>query len=160
TAAMLIAAASDIALAIDSEGNVQDAAFQRVELPLELRDTDQWIGRSWQATVAAESQPKIELLLQEAASRRISRWREIRYPASRGPDIPIVFSAVAMGATGKYVAIGRDVRAAAALQQKLIEAQIAIERDYSRMRNVESRYRILFQMSSEPVLIVDAATHR
>src|SRR5262249_50303756 len=72
----------------------------------------------------------------------------------------IVFSAVATGATGKYVAIGRDVRAAAALQQKLIEAQIAIERDYSRMRNVESRYRILFQMSSEPVLIVDAATHR
>jgi transcriptional regulator PpsR len=28
------------------------------------------------------------------------------------------------------------------------------------MRNVESRYRILFQMSSEPVLIVDAATQR
>ena len=38
--------------------------------------------------------------------------------------------------------------------------RVRIERDYSRMRNVESRYRILFQMSSEPVLIVDAATHR
>lgn len=157
-AAMLIAAASDIALAIDSEGRIQDAAFQRVDLPLELKDTDQWIGRSWQATVAAESQPKIELLLEEAASRKISRWREIRYPATRGPDIPILFSAVATGE--RFVAIGRDVRAAAALQQKLVEAQIAIERDYSRMRNVESRYRIMFQISSEPVLIVDAATHR
>ena len=160
TAAMLIAAASDIALAIDSEGSIQDAAFQRVDLPLELSHTDQWIGRSWQATVTAESQAKIELLLQEAASRKISRWREIRYPATRGPDIPILFSAVAIGDSGRCVAIGRDVRAAAALQQKLIEAQIAIERDYSRMRNVESRYRILFQMSSEPVLIIDAATHR
>lgn len=159
-AAMLIAAASDIALAIDDEGSIQDAAFQRVDLPLELSDTDQWIGRSWQATVAPESQAKIELLLQEAAARKISRWREIRYPATRGPDIPILFSAVAIGESGRCVAIGRDVRAAAALQQKLVEAQIAIERDYSRMRNVESRYRILFQMSSEPVLIVDAATHR
>ena len=160
TAAMLIAAASDIALAIDSEGTIRDTAFQRVDLPLELRDTDQWVGRSWQATVAPESQAKIELLLQEAASRKTSRWREIRYAATRGPDIPVLFSAVAIGETGKFVAIGRDVRAAAALQQKLIEAQIAIERDYSRMRNVESRYRILFQMSSEPVLIVDASTHR
>jgi len=160
TAATLIAAASDIALVIDSEGSVQDAAFQRLDLPLELSNSDQWIGRSWQATVAPESQARIELLLQEAASRKISRWREIRYPATRGPDIPILFSAVAIGEPGRCVAIGRDVRAAAALQQKLIEAQIAIERDYSRMRNVESRYRILFQMSSEPVLIVDAATRR
>ena len=160
TAAMLVAAASDLALAIDNEGAIQDAAFQRVDLPLELSDTDQWIGRSWQATVARESQTKIELLLQEAASRKISRWREIRYAATRGPDIPILFSAVAIGNAGKCVAIGRDVRAAAALQQKLVEAQIAMERDYSRMRNVESRYRLLFQMSSEPVLIVDAATHR
>lgn len=159
-AATLIAAASDVALAIDSEGRIQDVAFQRADLPLELKNTDQWTGRSWQATVAAESQVKVEQLLEEAANRKISRWREIRYPATRGPDIPILYTAVAIGEQKRFVAIGRDVRATAALQQKLIEAQIAIERDYSRMRNVESRYRILFQMYSEPVLIVDAATHR
>jgi len=159
-AAMLVAAASDVALAIDSEGRIQDVAFQRADLPLELKYTDQWIGRSWQATVAEESQEKIEQLLEEAAARKVSRWREIRYPATRGPDIQILYSAVAIGEGKRFVAIGRDVRAAAALQQKLVEAQIAIERDYSKMRNVESRYRILFQMSSDPVLIIDAATHR
>ena len=36
-AAMLVAAASDIALAIDGDGTIQDAAFQRADLPLELR---------------------------------------------------------------------------------------------------------------------------
>jgi transcriptional regulator PpsR len=159
-AATLVAAASDIALAIDSEGTIHDAAFHRADLPLELKNTDQWTGRSWQATVAEESQGKIEQLLEEAATRKVSRWREIRYPATRGPDIPILYSVVAIAEQKRFVAIGRDVRAAAALQQKLIEAQIAIERDYSKMRNVESRYRILFQMYSEPVLIVDAATHR
>ncbi len=158
--AMLIAAASDMALAIDGEGTISDTAFQRTDLPLELKNTDQWVGRSWQATVAEESQAKIEQLLEEATARKVSRWREIRYPATRGPDIPILCSAVATGERKRFVAIGRDVRAAAALQQKLIEAQIAIERDYSRLRSVESRYRILFQMYSDPVLIVDAATHR
>lgn len=159
TAATLVVAASDLALAIDSDGAIQDVAFQRADLPLELKYSDQWVGRSWQATVAEESQAKIEQLLEEAAARQVSRWREIRYPATRGPDIPILYSVVATGKQ-RFVAIGRDVRAAAALQQKLVEAQIAIERDYSKMRNVESRYRILFQMYSEPVLIVDATTHR
>jgi transcriptional regulator PpsR len=159
-AAMLIAAASDVALVLDGDGKIHDTSFQRTDLPLELKNTDQWIGRSWQATVAEESQAKVELLLEEAATRRMSRWREVRYPAIRGTDIPILYSAVAIDKPKRYVAIGRDMRAAAVLQQKLIEAQIAIERDYSRMRNVESRYRILFQISSEPVLIVDAATQR
>lgn len=159
-AAMLVAAASDIALAIDGEGIIHDAAFQRADLPLELKDTNQWVGRSWQATVAEESQLKVEQLLEEAATRQVSRWREIRYPATRGPDIQILYSAVAVGGRKRFVAIGRDMRAAAALQQKLIDAQIAIEHDYSRMRNVEARYRLLFQMYSEPVLIVDATTHR
>lgn len=160
TAATLVVAASDVALAIDGKGAIQDLAFQRADLPLELKNTDQWIGRPWQATAADGSQAKIEQLLQEATVRKVSRWREVRYPATRGPDIPILYSVVAMPQQKRFVAIGRDVRAAAALQQKLVEAQIAIERDYSRMRNVESRYRILFQMSSEPVLIVDSATHR
>jgi transcriptional regulator PpsR len=159
-AAILVAAASDIALAIDGEGRIHDTAFQRADLPLELKNSDKWIGHSWQATVAEESQTKIEQLLEEAGSRKVSRWREVRYPATRGPDIPILYSAVAIADRKRFIAIGRDVRAAAALQQKLVEAQIAIERDYSKMRNVESRYRILFQMYSEPVLIVDAATHR
>ncbi len=159
-AATLIAAASDVALAIDGEGMILDVAFQRADLPLELKYTDQWIGRSWQATVAAESQLKIEQLLQEAKTRKVSRWREVRYPATRGPDIPILYTAIAIDDHERFVAIGRDVRATVALQQKLIEAQIAIERDYSRMRNVESRYRILFQMYSEPVLLVDATSHR
>jgi transcriptional regulator PpsR len=158
-AATLIAAASDIALAIDDEGAIHTVSFQRSDLSLELKYSDQWIGRHWQATVAEESQRKIEQLLEEATAKKVSRWREIRYPATRGPDIPILHAVIATG-NRRFVALGRDARATAALQQKLVEAQIAIERDYSKMRNVESRYRILFQMYSEPVLIVDASTHR
>ncbi|MGJ5150432.1 transcriptional regulator PpsR [Bradyrhizobium sp. SZCCHNRI1029] len=157
---MLVAAASDIALALDADGNIQDLAFQQAGLPLELRNTDAWIGRSWQATVSEESQTKPELLLAEASQRKVSRWREVRYPAARGPDIPILFAVVAIKGAARFIAVGRDVRATAALQQKLIEAQVAIERDYSRMRNAESRYRILFQITAEPVLIVDAVSHR
>jgi transcriptional regulator PpsR len=61
-------------------------------------------------------------------------------------------------ATGGLVALGRDLRAVAALQQRLVRAQQSLEADYSRLRQAELRYRLMFQLAGEPVLILDAAT--
>jgi transcriptional regulator PpsR len=44
------------------------------------------------------------------------------------------------------------------LQQRLVSAQLSMERDYWRLRHVETRYRLLFQVASEAVLILDATT--
>jgi transcriptional regulator PpsR len=41
------------------------------------------------------------------------------------------------------------------LQQRLLQAQQSMERDYIRLRQAESRYRVLFQIASEAVLIID-----
>jgi sulfur transfer protein SufE len=46
------------------------------------------------------------------------------------------------------------------LQQRHVEAQQSMEREYSRLRHAETRYRLLFQLASEAVVIVDAATSR
>jgi transcriptional regulator PpsR len=48
----------------------------------------------------------------------------------------------------------------AAMQQRLISAQQSMERDYSRLRQAETRYRLLFQVASEAVMIVDAASEQ
>ena len=58
------------------------------------------------------------------------------------------------------MAVGRDLRAMAALQQRLVAAQQSMERDYARLRHVETRYRLLFQVTAEAVLIVDASSHK
>jgi transcriptional regulator PpsR len=58
------------------------------------------------------------------------------------------------------VLVGRDLRAVAVLQQRLVETQQALERDYWRLRHAETRYRLLFQRSREAVLIIDAQTRR
>jgi transcriptional regulator PpsR len=59
---------------------------------------------------------------------------------------------------GRAVVFGRDLRANAALQQKLINAQQAMERDYWRLRHMETRYRALFQVAGEAVLIVESSS--
>jgi transcriptional regulator PpsR len=160
TAANLVVAAADIALVIDGDGVIQDVAFGQTDLSQELERHGSWYGRPWSETVTAESQTKIDALLREAATRPASGWRQIHHQASRGDDIPILYSAVQIRDHDRFVALGRDLRAVAKLQQKVIEAQITMERDYARMRHVETRYRLLFQLSAEPVLIVEAASQK
>jgi transcriptional regulator PpsR len=46
------------------------------------------------------------------------------------------------------------------LQKRLLDAQQSMQRDYARLRHVESRYRLLFQTAGEAVLILDGTTEK
>jgi transcriptional regulator PpsR len=70
------------------------------------------------------------------------------------------YQALDAGREGQVIAIGRDDRATSAIQQRLLEAQQAMERDYSRLRDAESRYRLVFQLSGEPVMVIDSASKK
>ncbi|MGQ0699887.1 MAG: transcriptional regulator PpsR [Panacagrimonas sp.] len=154
----MIAAAADVSLILDSEGIVRDVAFGSQEMAQE--GYKKWIDQPWIETVTADSRPKIEALIRDAGVNGAHKWRHINHTSSRGADVPVLYSAVQVGPAGQIVAFGRDLRAMANLQQRLVDAQQSMERDYWRLRNVETRYRMLFQMSSEAILIVDAATEK
>ena len=160
TAANVIETATDIALIVDGDGVIHDVAFQQTDLSAELGGYGKWIGRLWSETVTPGSQPKVGALLQEAASKRKSGWRQLYHPSVHGGEVPVLYAAVNLGRADRFVGLGRDLRAVAELQHKLIEAQMSMERDYARLRQVEARYRLLFQLSSEPVLIVDAGSYK
>ena len=159
-AANVIEAATDIALVIDDDGVIQDVAFQQSDLSAELGGYGKWFGRTWSETVTVESQPKVAALLDAATKNRKSGWRQLNHQSSRGVDVPVLYSTVRIGPKDRIVALGRDLRAIAELQRKLVEAQMSMERDYARLRQVEARYRLLFQLSSEPALIVDAGNQK
>ena len=159
--ATLIATASDIALIVDSEGTIRDIAFQSEELSNDLDTSATWVGTPLLGTVVADSRPKVTHLLADAALHNARpKWRHINHATSDGRSVPVLYCAVQVGQNGRMVAFGRDLRAMSALQQRLMMAQESIERDYSRMREVETRYRLLFQMSSEAVVILDTVRHR
>ena len=151
-----MAAAGDVALIIDSKGIIKDAAFADAEM---VKDGfSDWVGQRWVDTVTPESKQKIDELLRDAGSASRPRARQVNHASTRGGDVPVQYSAIAVGDGSKIVAVGRDLRAIAALQRRLVDVQQSMERDYSRMRNSETRYRLLFQITSEPVLIVDGAS--
>ncbi len=154
-AAKLIATAADVALFVDAEGIIRDVSLGTDKFL--KTDYAGWLGRLWTDTVTIESRPKVEALLRDASGQAPTIWRHVNQTSSSGPDIPVLFSAVRLGAAGGAVAMGRDLRDMSHLQQQLVDAQQAMERDYWKLRHAETRYRLMFEMSSEAVLIVDSS---
>ena len=159
-AALLIAAAADVSVILDHDGIIRDRAFQSEAFALEFANNDHWVGKPWRDTVTVESRNKIDEMLRDVHDRSLRNGRQVNYEAIRGDDIPILFSVLPVGQTKKTIAFGRDLRAFATLQQRVVEVQQSFERDYSRMRHIETRYRILFQMAPEPVFIAELASQK
>jgi transcriptional regulator PpsR len=164
SAAHLIAAAADVALIVDEDGVIRDMAYGNEEMARE--GGQEWVGKPWTQTVSVESRIKVEQLLRDAISGAGTKWRHINQVSVGGADLPLLFSAVRVGGFGKSagsgraVAFGRDLRSNMALQQRLLSAQQAMERDYWRLRHMETRYRLLFQVAAEAVLILDSGTQK
>jgi transcriptional regulator PpsR len=151
----IVAAAADLALVIDTEGLVRDLSVYDSDV---LGQARRWLGRRWADTVTSDSQPKIEAMLAEALEKGVSCRCQVTHPAADGPDLPVEYNVVHLGADDELVAIGRDLRALGHLQGKLVEVQQMLERDYLRMRHFETRYRLLCDLSAEAVVLVDAHT--
>ena len=159
--AELISAAADVVLILDHEGVIRDMALGSEDMLDAGCQT--WLGKSWAQTVTAESQPKIEALLgtQGGVNADGGRWRQVNQLIADGIDMPIAYSVAPIrigrsnGTGHRSIAFGRDLRPQVVLQQRLVTAQQTMERDYWRLRQIETRYRLLFQMASEPVLIME-----
>lgn len=159
TVAGLVTAAADIVLVLDRRGIIRDMAFGSEELAADL--AGDWIGQPMGDVVSVDSQPKIALLLGEVDSPAPPpRARHANHPLPGGGTVAISWSLRRLGDSNQMLALGRDLRVLAGMQQRLIEAEQSLERDYSRLRLAEARYRLLLQSSAEPIVVVDLGTQK
>ena len=156
TAARVIAAVADVAVVLDARGVVRDCSFGGAEMA--KAGLGDWMGRAWADTVGADSRAKIAEMLGDSPDA--ARWRHVNHNLAGGGELPVRYYVTPTGHDGQRLAIGRDLRATATLQQRLLQAQQAMERDHLRSRQAETRYRALFDLSTEPVFIVDSARRR
>jgi len=159
----LVAAAADVALIVDAQGVIRDMAFGSESL--KNLGYERWIGQPWVQTVAKDSHKKIEALLRDGESSESPRWRQVNHESESGPSLPLSYCAVKVGAAGERgtshsVVYGRDLRAIVALQQSLVDAQQASLNEHWRLRDAQSRFRHIFHVSSEAILLIDAASQK
>ncbi len=152
-ATAFVTLASDVALVIDADGVIRNVAVGDGGPVLSASG---WVGRPWVETVTGDTRRKVEMLLQEVGSAGVTRRREVNHPSTGGADIPMSYAALRLGVGGPVIAVGRDLSAAASLQQRFIDAQQEMERDYWKLRQAQSRQRLLAQVASDAVMVVDA----
>ena len=157
-AAMILAASADVTLVINADGMICDRVIAGAEISPDIFIG--WPGKAWIDTVTVESRPKVEQMLHDAASGLEPRWRQVNHPVKGGVDIPVRYAVFKAGPKGHLVAVGRDMRALAALQQKLLEAEQSVELEYARLRHAETRFRLLLQLASEAIIIVESRSGR
>jgi transcriptional regulator PpsR len=153
----VLTVAGDVTFIIDSNNVIRDVALGSNAIGEQW--VPEWLDKPWLDTVTVESKPKITMLLEQARSDAQPKWRQINHISDLG-EIPVRYLTLSADDEGRVIAIGRDMRAEAMLQQRLLQAQQSIERDYVKMRQAESRYRMLFELSSEAVLVVETGTRR
>ena len=154
TIAALVVNSSDIALVIE-DGRIRDASASLEDLR-RSGVVESWIGKEWADTVTIESRPKISALLNGHGSQPSQPARQVNHPTAGAKELPVAYRTVATKQGNRLIALGRDLRTAADLQQRLLKVQQELEHDYALMRQAEARYRTIFQAVSEAILIVDA----
>lgn len=147
----------DITLMLDMEGVIKHASISSA-IPAE--GIERWVGRPWSETVGGAGGNWIRRMLADARSNGVSAFREIRQRFPSGLELPIEYTTVRLGGGAGLIAIGKSLQAVAELQSRLIAAQHAREQDYWKLREIETRSRLLFDASSEATLVVEADTLR
>lgn len=154
-ASKLAMIAGDISLVLDGSGTILDGSASHDRYP----GFESWMGQDFASIVTVESRPKVLEMLAAARKGTSQHWRQVNHPHETG-NLSVQYVIIPLAETERHIAIGRDMRDAAMLQQRLLQAQQSLERDYMRLRQLETRYRVLFEQSSEPVLIVETDNHQ
>jgi transcriptional regulator PpsR len=147
----------DVTLLLDAEGVIREATFAS---SLATEDSTSWLGRPWIDTVERLGNTSVQHILEDARSTGISAFRQVTQRFPSGLEVPMEYTTVLLGGRAGLLAIGKNLQAVAELQSRLIVAQQTLERDFWKMREVETRYRLLFDASNEAVLVLSAANLR
>ncbi len=156
--ANLLASSNDISLVIDEEGVIREVGIDSASSLFD--EFEGLLGTDWLETVASDSRKKIHDLLATTAETSPSKWRQINHQVNGSKSIPVMYRVLTRDEDGYLIVVGRDLRDISELQQQLLDVQHSMERDYARLHQAETRYRMLFTLASEGILIVNADSRR
>jgi transcriptional regulator PpsR len=156
--ASIVSATVDVTVLLTADGVICDQVIANKTMPDTLFKG--WPGKALAETVTIESRAKIDQLIAEAANGQPPRWRQVNHPVRDGQDVPINYSAFRAGPNGHIIVVGRDMSSFSALQRRLLAAEQAVEQEYQRLRNSETRFRVLLQSATDAIMIADSKTGR
>ncbi len=154
----IIADVADLAVVISDAGAILSVLVNPAQDF--FRRLEQWEGKDVRGTLTSESVPKFNARLADFLQGEVNlRPIELNHSDAGGRwEFPIRYSFHRIGPDGAILMLGRDLRPIAEMQQQLVKAQIALERDYEVQREHDTRFRVLMESSREAVVFVAVQT--
>lgn len=153
----VVAATCDLAIVVSPDMNVM-SVIASPGTGLGARAAN-WPGAKVEDIFAPESWLKLKDRLAELApdpgaimSLELNHADTVTFP------YPVRYSLTVLDQDGTFIMAGRDLRALAEVQQQLVQAQLALERDYEAQREIETRYRVVLEVNDSPVMIVSISS--
>lgn len=148
----MLCATADWILVLDKEGCINEIDFSSsAATPVGI---EQFKGLAWIETVTIESREKLLRLLAEATSSNTSAWCEVTHNLPDGTQLAVRYKCILIEGA-KVFAVAQNLDEVSALQQQLILQQQAMESDFARLSHMQTRYQLLFDMSTEALLCVN-----
>lgn len=156
----ILSRASDIAIVVTDDGLVSSVLVNSGSRS--FGRLDHWVGRDLRDFLTQESVSKFDLRLARclAGSPGASGAIELNHSDNETWEFPIRYTLHTLGAEGAVLMLGRDLRPIAEVQLQLARAQLALERDHEAQREFDTRYRVLLNVTSDPVVFVSVAGGR
>ncbi|MEM1375199.1 MAG: transcriptional regulator PpsR [Pseudomonadota bacterium] len=154
----IISSASDLSLVI-----AEDATILSVLVNPEARSLgklEHWEGRNVRDVLTPESVPKLDAKLDGLSGPQAAKPVELNHQDKGTWEFPIRYTFHRITPDGALLMLGRDLRPIAEMQQQLVKAQIALERDYEAQREYDTRYRVLMDTSKEALVFVQVSNGR
>ncbi len=134
---------------------------------LSRQKLDGWVGQNLSDHIELDSTNKFAGAIKVTVdlenfepSELDADWKHINFLSPAKTSAPLLIKVFKFPNQKDLVMVARDLGSMAKMQQKLMDTHRSMERDYLRLRHLESRYNTLFENSSEPILIVDLATKK
>lgn len=155
----VIARASDLSVVISDLGDVQSVLVNPDLAGVDWLDG--WVGRDIRDVLTRESVEKFERRLAAInAGDLTGRAVELNHAEAGGPSFPVRYAFQPVGPDGAILMLGRDLRPVAQMQQQLVEAQMALERDYEHQREISTRMKVLMETTRDAVVFATLGSGR
>lgn len=151
----LVSAAADLTLVVGDRAVVETVVVNPLSSLAALATG--WEGKPLQALFSEESWVKLSHRL---AAPDSALPLELNHAGAVQYEFPVRYTLRHWQGTGKLLMLGRDLRPLAEVQQQLVQAHRAIGRDHEAQRELETRYRVLMEENSLPLLIISETTGR
>lgn len=154
--AEILSSVADLGLVVSPEGQILGVLTSPNFEP-SLAD---WPEALLQSKLTVESIPKLEARLKQFEDDSPNAAPiELNHTVDGSDlDIPVRYSFHKLSNDNNILMLGRDLRPIVDMQQQLVAAQVALERDYEAQRGHETKFRVLMQSIPDAMVFVSSIT--